>query len=571
MEKKTTLRQALFGRKVAGTRVVPISVKIILFFTLFILLSNLSTNYINLMYNRTEMILLLKELLIKDLRELNTFSNNQYQIFQFNKDLDGSLETIRKKAEFEFKNTKSLAFGISTNGSVLFTASKSLNRGFFEIRTNLRRSLLAELQRGATTGVKTLSLGEEQYLAVYRYHEKWGMYLVRGEELNEFYSSSNRIFVRVSIISIGITLLTALIGIWILKHILRFVHIITDSIIKMTREQQLGIIELRGASNDDITFLGVAFNSLSSTINNMIQIFRKFVNRDVALQAYREKEVRLEGTTKQLTCLFSDIRQFTHMTEQLGSEIITLLNLHYDRAIREVLQQDGIIGSIIGDALLAVFGALDDSSGNKSVQSIAAAYKIQEVAASLREKMTEIKKEVESRHGRFTKAELEVYRAVLIEVGVGIDGGDVFYGNIGSSERMTNTVIGDNVNSASRLEGLTRIYELPVICSEYIKEEVESVQDVPDWFFMEVDMVQVKGKTEGKRIYWPIPAVEMTKRMQEKTELYRQALQLYYKGDWTKAHKLFSECPLPPAAVFVRRTQSACPQKWNGIWTMKTK
>lgn len=571
MKTKATLKQALFGRKVAGTRVVPISVKIILFFTLFILLSNLSTNYINLMYNRTEMILLLKELLIKDLRELNTFCNNQYQIYQFNKDLNSSLDTIRKKALFEFKNEKSLAFGISTNGQMAFSASKHLSQGFFEIRTNMRQRLLADFKTGKSTGVKTLTVGSEQYLAVYRYHEQWGFYLVRGEELNEFYSKSNQIFVRVSLISIGITLLTALIGIWILKHILRYVQIITNSIIKMTREQQLGIIDLQGASNDDITFLGVAFNSLSSTINNMIKIFRKFVNRDVALQAYREKEVRLEGQTKELTCLFSDIRQFTHMTEQLGSEIITLLNLHYDRAIREILDKDGIIGSIIGDALLAVFGALDEAPENKSVLSIQAAYKIQEVAASLRQKMTQIKKEVESQAGRFSKAELEVYRAVLIEVGVGIDGGDVFYGNIGSSERMTNTVIGDNVNSASRLEGLTRIYEVPVVCSEYIKKEVEAEQDEPDWYFMELDKVQVKGKTQGKRIYWPIPSADMTKRLKEKVKLFEDALQLYYKGDWNKAGKLFSECSLPPAAVFVRRTQNRCPQKWNGIWTMKTK
>ena len=121
-----------------------------------------------------------------------------------------------------------------------------------------------------------------------------------------------------------------------------------------------------------------------------------------------------------------------------------------------------------------------------------------------RQKMDERKKELSSA-GRFTEQAQKAYEAVRIDIGVGIDGGEVFYGNIGSNKYMANTVIGDNVNSASRIEGLTRIYKLPVLCSEYVRDEVMKVPDgARRYRFFEIDTVQVKGKLEGKKIYFPL-------------------------------------------------------------------
>ena len=88
--------------------------------------------------------------------------------------------------------------------------------------------------------------------------------------------------------------------------------------------------------------------------------------------------------------------------------------------------------------------------------------------------------------------------------GVGIDGGQVFYGTLGSYVRMTNTVIGDNVNAASRLEGLTRVYKIPVICSKFVMEDIKNNVADHGIEFHEIDTVQVKGKTTGKKVFWPI-------------------------------------------------------------------
>jgi len=375
------------------------------------------------------------------------------------------------------------------------------------------------------------------------------------------------------LIIIIITLFTAILGGIILNHITRFVRVITDRIMAMTQSQQMGIIDLKGATNDNITFLGMAFNSLSSTINNLLFIFRKFVNRDIAEKAYREREVRLEGRQLELTILFSDIKRFTFITETLGNDIIKLLNVHYDNTIKEIINNDGIIGSIIGDALLAVYGVFNETGANKSYQAVLSAYRIQELAASLREKMRLKYEQIYQEKGSLTEAEEKVYQAVLIEIGVGIDGGKVFYGNIGSQERMTNTVIGDNVNSASRLEGLTRIYNVPVIISAYVKEEIERDTDKHDLIFIEIDTVLVKGKTIGAKIYWPVPkhTYDNDREFSEALQSFSTGLNLYYSGMWEEAHVVFGEIPLALADVFKERTLGDCPEKWDGIWKMTSK
>ena len=183
--------------------------------------------------------------------------------------------------------------------------------------------------------------------------------------------------------------------------------------------------------------------------------------------------------------------------------------------------------------------------------------------------MLQRKKIEESR--KLTAAEERVYKAVLLDVGVGIDGGTVFYGNIGSDEHMTNTVIGDNVNSASRLEGVTRVYRLPVIVSEYIAKEVGKNER---YKFYEIDTIQVKGKSKGKKIFYPLDLFNPDqKSLIEKFEIYETALAAYYEGNWKDARKLFKKCELEVSQVFLERmgARGNAPEKWSGIWTMTSK
>jgi len=551
-------------------RIFPITTKIILVFTVFILVSNISSNYINLLLNRSALLEQMRQLLIKDLKDIYNFANNQHLIYDYNKDFQSAMKNIEEKSLLEYKNKNSIALGIKDTGSLIFEASKIRKYGTFNDAKALKKMLEARA-KNIFEGFETIVFNQQEYFAVYKYNAQWDAFILRGEELNEFYEESRTIFRNISVLILVLSILCAVIGIYLLRYILRFVGIMTSSIMKMSKNQELGNIDLKGAPNDEITFLGLSFNSLSTTVNNLMNIFKKFANKDVVQKAYQEREVRLEGSQKDLTCLFSDIKSFTYMTETLGTDIINLLNLHYDKAIREIFEHDGIIGSIIGDALLAVYGVLQNNH-NKSYQAIISAYKIQAVAKNLRARMQEQRLEIEQKRGPLTEDEERVYKAVLIEVGVGIDGGLVFYGNIGSHERMTNTVIGDNVNSASRLEGLTRIYKVPVICSEYVKEDVEKNMPGHGLFFLEIDMVQVKGKTVYKKIYWPLTQKSITEEVQAQINFFTRGLELYYEGKWSEAKEVFRSCEMPLAEVFKERTASGqAPDNWNGVWAMTSK
>jgi adenylate cyclase len=571
-----------YARKVGNTKVSSITTHIVIIFTISILVASFASNYINLAFNRVELIKMMKELLVKDLKEVYDYSNSQYEIYRFSQDdpkaFQSAMNMIESQTLRQLKNRKSVTLGLRMKGDqqaeIILQASKTPKLSIFT-DTNAWRRILEQQTTGIREGALTFYINGEEYYGVYKYVPKWDAYLVRAEELNEFYQGSRRIFQDISIIIVLITLACTLIGVYFIRHITRFIDEITNAIMKMTQTQQLELINLEGATNDNITFLGMAFNSLSSTVNNLLMVFRRFVNKDIAAQAYQEKIVRLEGTQKELTILFSDIKSFTFMTETLGTDIIKILNLHYHQAIRAILQYNGLIGSIIGDAVLAVFGVkLEDEQDpvNKSYQAVLAGYEIQEVARTLRDEMEQRRLGILRLKGTLTEEEERIYQAVLVEVGVGIDGGIVFYGNIGSYERMTNTVIGDNVNAASRLEGLTRIYRVPVICSEYVKNDIEQNMVAVEFYFLELDTVLVRGKTIGQKIYWPVPQSILDRELKADLKRFEKGLALYYQGQWQEAHPVFGQCNLPVAQEFTERTRGGqVPENWSGVWNIVMK
>ncbi|MFN3660039.1 MAG: adenylate/guanylate cyclase domain-containing protein, partial [Brevinematales bacterium] len=334
-------------RKVGKTRIVSFALRIALIFSVFMLVSNFATNYINLTLHQEALVEQLRLLLVENLKELYTYAGNQYEIYEIQKDLDQVKKALTNKATVTFKNRGSFFILVDMMGEVIASAGS----GAEVVGKEALDNLIQRQSQGMDDGFLSVRAQGRDYVFVYKYHPRWKAFLLRGEKLQEFYARSRQIFWIVLGLIVVISLLLTWVGLRLIRSATKYLQVMTESILKMTQEQRLDIIDLRGASNDDITFLGAAFNSLSSTVNNLLFIFRKFVNKDIALQAYREKEVRLEGRERELTVLFSDIKSFTFITETLGTDIIKLLNLHYDRAIREVLNREGIIGSIIGDAL----------------------------------------------------------------------------------------------------------------------------------------------------------------------------------------------------------------------------
>ena len=604
-------------QKIGNTSIIPISLKLLVIFVSMLLLSNFATNFVNSFLSRAQIIKLNNSIMVSQLKDIYTAAGNQFQIFTFTGKKEDSVKAIYTTAKHGFELPNSIAAAFDKTGKLLFCASAtplpeeqkpksekdtpSLN----ELSTDFSDSAALEimnknLECGITDSAILFTSDLGQYYGVYKYQEEWGCYFLRAELLADTMRTNNTLFAIISIVIVFIVGGFLVAGIFMFRRILMNVRKITTDLYEMQANQKLSTINLEDSPNDDVTYLAASFNSLSSTINTLLGIFQKFASRDVVAKAYNEHQIKLEGSQRNLVMLFSDIKSFTYRTETLGNDIIDLLNVHYDKVIKKVHENSGVIGSIIGDAILAIYGT--QSTQNKSLDALTAAWEITRVTTELRERMIERRAKIEQTR-TFTEDEERIYKAVLIDIGVGIDGGTVFYGNIGSDEHMTNTVIGDNVNSASRLEGLTRIYKLPVIVSAYIKDEIERA-GITKYKFFEIDTVQVKGKTEGKKIYFPMPIVMLNEgetsedeilrsaqndeehirndkdsslalrmtELEEKFAIYENALKAYYTGDWDTARTEFKKCGIEAAQVFLERIgNSKAPENWSGIWTMQTK
>ncbi|WP_407435653.1 adenylate/guanylate cyclase domain-containing protein [Treponema sp.] len=555
---------------VGNTPIIPISVKILVIFVFLILLSNFMTNFLSIHLSEKQKTELTNQLMINQLKELYINAGNQYQIYAYSKEKDKCIESLIRTSEGGFTQKNSCAFAFDRTGKMLFFAcnNKTVNKTIFS-DVKVLDKLNGDFESGKEQGSIVFDIGHGEYYGIYKYHHDWNCYFVRAESRSDSLMQMYKVIGITAGIIILLTVIFMCLGFFMFNKIFENIKKITKDLYDMQQRQQLEVINIDNATNDDITYLAASFNALSVSVNNLLNTFKKFVSKDVVNKAYANNPISLEGKQRELTILFSDIKSFTYRTETLGNEIIDVLNVHYNKVIHTVHQSTGVIGSIIGDAVLAIFGT-EMTGADKSVKSIEAAWEITNVTAELREKMHERRKEIEKKR-KLTAAEDRVYKAVLLDIGVGIDGGTVFYGNIGSDEHMANTVIGDNVNSASRLEGLTREYHLPVIVSEYIKKEAESISK--RYKFYEIDTVQVKGKTTGKKIYFPIDTyVQGAVALSEKYDIFEEGLAFYYKGDWTKARKKFKESDLEVSEVFLERMgRKSAPAKWSGIWEMKTK
>ncbi|MCQ2600306.1 MAG: adenylate/guanylate cyclase domain-containing protein [Treponema sp.] len=562
-------RKKLF-QYVGDTPIIPISAKILAIFIVLILLSNFMTNLLSINLSQKQKNVLTNQLLVNELKEMYITAGNQYQIYSYSKNKDECLESLKKSVSSSFTQDNSCAMAFDRTGKILFFSSKRAGRtlDLFKDKEALEK-LNADFDAGINQGSVTFDFGDGEFFGIYKYHNDWNCYFVRAESRADNQREMYTVIGITAAIILALTVVFVFLGTFMLNKVFVNVKGITQSLYDMQQRQQLEVINIDDAPNDDITYLAASFNALSVSVNNLLTTFQKFVSKDVVNKAYSNHAITLEGNQRELTMLFSDIKSFTYRTETLGNEIIDVLNVHYNKVIHAVHQSNGVVGSIIGDAILAVFGT-EATSAEKSIKSIESAWEITNVTAELREKMAARRKEIEKKR-RLTASELRVYEAVLLDIGVGIDGGTVFYGNIGSDEHMANTVIGDNVNSASRLEGLTRVYHLPVIVSDYIKKEAESISK--RYKFYEIDTVQVKGKTEGKKIFYPIDTfVQGATALSEKFEIYEEGLKAYYKGDWSKARKMFKQADMEVCEVFLERMgRKSAPAKWSGIWTMTTK
>ncbi|MGL1935634.1 MAG: adenylate/guanylate cyclase domain-containing protein [Fibrobacterales bacterium] len=262
----------------------------------------------------------------------------------------------------------------------------------------------------------------------------------------------------------------------------------------------------------------------SEKITALTRVFEKFVPKQFLSRISEGGIDRIQfgrAKTEFLTVLFSDIRNFTSISEKYSpQELLDQLNSHFRKISSIIHEHNGFVDKFIGDEVMALF---EGNNSDTSYEAVISAIKIQN-AQYVYNKWA-------------VQHDLEEFR-----VGVAIHGGEVVVGTVGSEDRMDSTVLGDVVNVGARLESLTSYYGVDIIVSSNIYNSLVGTYE--NLIFRELDLVVVKGKSKPELIYEVIGGggKEALKLKKELLEIYEKALRLYQRGKWIMAIDVFNEC-----------------------------
>ncbi|MDR0473732.1 MAG: adenylate/guanylate cyclase domain-containing protein [Treponema sp.] len=293
------------------------------------------------------------------------------------------------------------------------------------------------------------------------------------------------------------------------------------------------------------------------------QIFQKYVPKDVIDKCFTTQGSMLKiGEDRNLTILFSDIRGFTTISEKFRNnpeDLVESLNRYFSGQVDIIMNRNGIVDKYIGDAIMAFWGA-PVNHDDDCLQSVLSGLDMIDALS------------VFNAHQRRTgKPEFQI--------GIGINYGLVTVGNIGSERKMDYTVIGDEVNLASRMEGLTKTYHSELLITEYVYKQLKmnSGSAAPPSFRL-LDKVAVKGKKEGIRIL----AVKRNLNEEEKKAwaCHNKGMELYFSRDFEGAFRYFHEVlKLIPGDFNATSLLERCktyrasppPSDWDGVEVMQIK
>lgn len=265
------------------------------------------------------------------------------------------------------------------------------------------------------------------------------------------------------------------------------------------------------------------------------------------------------GQHKELTILFSDIRGFTSISEALPpQQIVECLNTYLSQMNEIIFEHFGTVDKFIGDGLMAFWGAPleDDLHAVHSVRC----------ALGMLKAMESLKGQLKTR-----------FQAPFdLEIGIGVNTGKVIVGNIGSEQHLSYTAIGDNVNLASRIEGITKHYQVPLLIGEATYESVKN-----HILCRLIDNVQVKGKQQSVKIYQALCAQndEQSAPCMELKTNFEAAWTAYEVGDFKSAAKAFTAITARyphdgPAKLYLERIKNLTlnpPESWRGIHVLQSK
>ncbi|MGE3261243.1 MAG: CHASE2 domain-containing protein [Bacteriovoracia bacterium] len=289
--------------------------------------------------------------------------------------------------------------------------------------------------------------------------------------------------------------------------------------------------------------------------------FTRYVSPKIVKEMLANPEkLRVGGEKKELTMLFSDVRDFTSISERLGAQdLANLLNTYMGKMTDILFETDGTLDKYIGDALVGFWGAPLDVPDH--------AYHGVRGALQMLEALPAINDEFERK--KFPR----------INIGIGLNSGEVSVGNMGSDKIFQYTALGDSMNLASRLESLTKFYGVNLMISEFTYAKIGHKK--AQFCIRPLDLVQVKGKSEAVKIYEIIPSWNPWAKQKEALEKFIGAYEEYFlRRRFSEAEKIFSEVlrVIPDDKTTIKLHQ-ACrefgqmppPESWNGVTVFTAK
>jgi len=494
--------------------------------------------------------------------ENNFVGNQEY--------MDAARSAVSSYAQTLVRGDSELIFALEAGGKVGFST------GPLTIADTESREL-ARLRSAGSTGWMSIQAGGVARVAQATIFEPFGWYIFVTEKRDTFYRATTDIVLRTAIIlfgSLAIAITLLIVFSYLMTQPLRLVVGAMREIISTNDLSRRVEILYRDETGD----LGHSFNLMTGELDKAYRqikgyaldaaiaqhkeqkirsIFQKYVPTEVIDEYFASPESMLVGRSAVIAVLFSDIRQFTTISEKMmPDDVVNELNRYFKVMVDIIMDKHkGVVDKYIGDAIMAFFGA-PKRHDDDALQSVMAGIEMIEALDGF-------------------NAGQEKAGKPPFTIGVGIHYGVVTVGNMGTDKKMDYTVIGDSVNLASRLEGLTKVYHEGLIISESVFRSRSFAGKLQ---CRQLDTVRVKGKEQGIRIYTPRRTLSDTE--EQAWKIHAEALELFYKRSFPEAREAFQRVlELLPhdtcAGMFMKRCtdniRTPPPASWNGAVIMTEK
>jgi adenylate cyclase len=550
-----------------------IRAKIVLIVLPLIIAPLLVTGYVSSLSARNGITRVATSLLRFKEEELLSYAGSQWSLLVAN-NLAGNQEfvaaskdAVQSFARNMIRSSTELILAVDGNGQVV------MSTGQIELSPEERQSL-GELASTESFGWQQISLGDRERVAQIAPFEAFGWIILVTEQREAFYQTINQMYLQTGIIlsvSSALAVVLLLVFSYLLTRPLKNVVGAMREIISTSDLSK----RVEVLYKDETGELGHTFNLMTSELdkaNDLVKgyalqavvaqhkeqkirnIFQKYVPKAVIDQFFSSPEEMLKGEDRVLALLFSDIRGFTTISERMRpDEVVDSLNAYFSLMVDLIMSHHGVVDKYMGDAIMAFYGAPERTR-----------YEALEAVQSAVEMLDTLKD--------FNKWQAQKDRPEF-RIGIGVNYGVVTVGNIGSEKKMDYTVIGDMVNLGSRLEGLTKVYDQPLIISQSVASKVK--EQFPCRL---IDSVIVKGKTAGSGIF--TVRKELSPEEQQAWGLHEEATSLFYDRKFEKALPLFQKVQeiLPGdrcSAMFIERCTSNIknppPPEWTGAVAMTVK